>query len=229
MPYGAGDTRSCHFDVTCYFSGGYVAEYPKPLVRLIEALSELPGVGERTAERLAFHILKQPAAASSELLDSIREAKTTVRHCKQCFNLTQQELCSICSDSRRQRDVLCVVEAPRDLIAIEKTGAFHGLYHCLLGRIAPLDGVDESGLTVDALVKRCSSGEVKEVVLATNPNIEGDATALAVARALTPCGVKITRLARGLPAGHELEYLSGTVMEEAFSGRLPLLAKGGAP
>ena len=204
-------------------SGGY----PEPLLRLMEALTRLPGIGERTAERLAFHMLKQKPQDVQDLISSISDATGSVRHCKQCHNLTQAELCGICSDEDRNQNLLCVVESPRDLVAIERTATFQGLYHCLLGRISPVEGINEESLTIDSLLERATKGQTTEIILATNPNLEGDATALAVARALSESKVKVTRLARGVPVGHQLEYLAGSVMQEAFEGRQPILSKGG--
>ena len=206
-----------------------MADFPKPLTRLIAAFEAMPGIGSRTAERLALHVIKEPKGAALELADAIREAKATVHYCKRCFNLTQAELCDVCADAKRDQKMVCVVESPRDLVAIERTGAYRGVYHCLLGRLAPLDGVDQSHLTLDALVARCRAGAVREVILATSSDLEGDATALVVARELEAAGVPVSRLARGVPVGYQFDALSGHVLEEAFAGRKPLAATGGAP
>jgi len=205
------------------------AKYPQHLARLIEALEVLPGVGARTAERLAFFIIKQPAAFGAELADAITQAKARVRHCTVCFNVCQGDLCPVCEDPARDRSLVAVVESPREMLSLEASGTFKGVYHCLLGRLAPADGVGESDLTIAALVNRCRAGgkaskwpAITEVILATNPDMGGDATALAVARALEPTGVRVSRLARGVPAGYQLDLLSGGVLEEALNGRQTL-------
>jgi len=204
------------------------AKYPKPMTSLIEALEALPGIGARTAERLALHLLKQPQRVSETLADALRSARKEVRYCSKCFNLTQEDLCEVCADEERDTSLVAVVESPRELLAMEKSGRFEGVYHCLLGRIAPMDGIGPGDLTIDALVRRVRAGGIEEVVLATNPDLGGDATALAVSRELSSTKVRITRLARGVPVGHQLEALSGNVLEEALSGRTPLRIEGGA-
>jgi recombination protein RecR len=187
--------------------------------RLMGEFSRLPGIGPRTAERLAYHVLKQPADEAMKLAGAIKAVKTQIRNCSRCYNLCEQELCEICRDSRRDQGTICVVEQPSDLISLEETGMCGWVYHVLLGRLAPLDGITPDSLTIDALVKRASSGDVTEVVMATNPNIDGDGTALYISSLLRETAVKITRLARGLPAGGSIEYANRSVLSDAISGR----------
>jgi recombination protein RecR len=189
--------------------------------RLIEAFGRLPGVGAKTAERLAHHILKSPAEEALALAEAIRAVKDRVRHCQTCFHLTEADepLCPICRDPRRDAGLVCVVEQARDLMALEKAGTFSGVYHVLLGRLAPLQGVGPDQLTVDALEARVRSGAVREVIMATNPTLEGDGTALFVANRLADTGVPITRLARGLASGSVLEFANKEMLADALSGR----------
>ena len=196
--------------------------YTGSLNRLIEEFGKLPGIGPKTAERLAFHILKADGPTAMALADAIRDVKTKIKRCKVCCNLSEAELCQICSDTRRDRGLICVVEQPKDVISLEKTGACKWLYHVLGGHIAPLEGVDASDLTLDKLVERVRGGEVKEVIMATNPNLEGDGTCLYISSLLRPLGVKITRLARGLPTGSTIEYASGRILTDAILGRQAL-------
>jgi recombination protein RecR len=195
---------------------------PMPAVdRLIAAFGKLPGVGAKTAERLAHHILKCEPEEALALAEAIRAAKDQIRHCAQCFNLTESEnaICSICRDPRRDPSVLCVVEQARDLLALERAGTYSGMYHVLLGRLAPLQGVFEDHLTVAALEARVAAGGVQEIILATNPNLEGDGTARLVADRLAPTGVSLTRLARGLASGGVLEFANKEMLADALSGR----------
>lgn len=198
-----------------------MAGFSAALDRLTEAFGRLPGVGAKTAERLAHHILKCPAEEALILADAIREAKDRVRHCQTCFHLTEADepLCSICRDPNRDQGLVCVVEQPRDLMAVENAGTFRGVYHVLLGRLAPLQGMGPEQLTVDALEARVGSGAVREVIMATNPNLEGDGTALLVANRLADSGVPITRLARGLASGSVLEFANREMLTDALSGR----------
>jgi recombination protein RecR len=198
--------------------------YSAVVDRLITALGRLPGIGARSAERLAHHILKCPPEEAFELAESIRAAKDQVRHCQVCYHLTEvdQPVCAICRDPRRDRSTVCVVEQSRDLIAMEKAGAFGGVYHVLLGRLAPLSGMGPEQLTIDALVARVQAGEIRELIMATNPNLEGDGTALLVANRLGDSGVRITRLARGLATGSTLEFANRDMLADAMSGRHPL-------
>lgn len=193
--------------------------YTATLNRLVEEFGKLPGIGPKTAERLAFHILKTDAPSAMALADAIRDVKTKIKRCQVCCNLSEADLCQVCSDSRRDRSLICVVEQPKDVISLEKTGACKWLYHVLGGHIAPLEGVNASDLTIDKLVERVLAGEVKEIVMATNPNIEGDGTSLYISSVLRPFGVRITRLARGLPTGSTIEYASGRILTDAILGR----------
>lgn len=190
--------------------------------RLTDELARLPGIGPKTAERLAHHLLAAPSEEALRLARAIEEVKTKIRHCQQCFNLAEEDLCEICSDARRDASLLCVVEQPRDLWAIERTGAFRGLYHVLLGRIAPLEGMTPDKLTIAALVDRVRQGIIREVIMATNPTLEGDGTALYVSNVLGEYAVKITRLARGLASGTVLEFANKDMLSDALSGRQQL-------
>ena len=189
--------------------------------RLIDAFGRLPGLGARSAERLAYYLLKAPAEEALALAEAIRAVKESVRYCENCFHLTEadQSLCSICSDSRRDPGLICVVEQTRDLLALEKSGTFSGMYHVLLGRLAPSQGVGPEQLTVDALERRVRAGGVRELIMATNPTLEGDGTALLVANRLADCGVSITRLARGLASGSVLEFANKEMLADAINGR----------
>ena len=193
--------------------------YAEPIVRLIQELGKLPGIGEKTAERLAFHLLAQPSSEAMLLSNAIRDLKEQVKSCTKCYNVSQQELCEICSDGKREQSLVCVVEQTRDLWAIERSGSFRGVYHVLHGHLAPLDGVGPENLTIPRLLDRVAHGGIREVILATNPTTEGDATAFYLQKALTPRGVQVTRIARGIPAGSTLEYSDRTVVGDALSGR----------
>ncbi|AQT67422.1 Recombination protein RecR [Anaerohalosphaera lusitana] len=193
--------------------------YTESLNKLIEEFSNLPGIGPKTAERLAFHILKADAKEALGLADAISSVKKNTRHCSVCYNLAEGEKCAICADPKRDHSVICVVEQSKDIINLEKTGLCKWVYHVLGGHIAPLEGIEPTDLTIDALLKRVRSGEVKELVMATNPNMEGDGTALYIGSLVKPLGVKITRLARGLPSGSSIEYSSGSILAEAILGR----------
>jgi recombination protein RecR len=183
----------------------------------------LPGIGAKSAERLAHYLLKCPAEEALELADAIRTAKEQIRHCQVCFHLTErdQPVCAICRDPRRDPGLICVVEQSRDLLVLEKAGTFPGVYHVLLGRLAPLQGMGPEQLTVDALEARVRSGVVRELIMATNPNLEGDGTALYIAKRLQDTRVRITRLARGLPSGSTLEFASRDMLADALAGRQP--------
>lgn len=196
--------------------------YTQSLNTLIEQFGKLPGIGPKTAERLAFYILKADTPEAMALAEAIRDVKQNIRQCKVCFNLSETEVCGICSDTRRQREILCVVEQPKDVIMLEKTGLCKWVYHVLNGHIAPLEGIEPADLTIDALVKRVRQGQIQEVVMATNPNIEGDGTALYIRSLLSPLGVKVTRLARGLPTGSTIEFSSGSILADAILGRSEL-------
>ena len=189
--------------------------------RLIGALGRLPGVGAKTAERLAHHLLKCPSEEALALADAIRDVRQHVAYCRVCFNLTEsdQPLCHLCRDPRRDPGLVCVVEQPRDLLALEKAGTYAGVYHVLLGRLAPLQGIGPAQLTLDALEARVRQGAVRELIMATNPNLEGDGTALLIANRLADTGVPITRLARGLASGSALEFANKEMLADALNGR----------
>lgn len=196
--------------------------YTQSLNKLIEELARLPGIGPKTAERLAFHILKSGKNEALALADAITKLKSSIRQCKQCHNLSEGDLCSICTDGRRDKDIMCVVEQFQDLIALEKTGLCKWVYHVLGGHIAPLENIEPENLTIKHLVSRIRSEKIKEVVMATNPTVEGDGTALYISSLIKPLGVKVTRLARGLPGGSQIEYASGAVLTDAILGRCEL-------
>ena len=204
-----------------------MAKYSTIIERVMERLGKLPGIGARTAERLTFHLLKTSDEQALALADAIRDLKTKIRPCGTCFNPTEQEVCNICGDQRRDRGVICVVEQPKDLLAIESTGAYRGVYHVLMGHIAPLEGIEADDLTIDALLERIKpastspgqTGDVSEVILATNPTVAGDATALHITSLLEGSGVHITRLARGLPAGGQIEYANKSILSDALNER----------
>ncbi len=196
--------------------------YTESLSRLIEEFGKLPGVGPKTAERLAFHILKAEPAEAMALAKAISDVKNKTKHCKICYNLSEETICRICSDPRRDKSLICVVEQPKDLIALEKTGACKWVYHVLGGHIAPLDGIEPDDLTINQLVERVRKGDVKEVIMATNPNMAGDGTVLYISSLLKNAGVEITRLARGLPTGSTIEYASGKMLTDAIIGRQEL-------
>ena len=190
-----------------------------PLVdNLVAELSRLPGVGTRTAQRLAFHLLRVPNEEAVGLADAIREVKERIGFCRECGNLTEQELCTICRDARRDRSVICVVEQPADLVSVERTHAYRGVYHVLGGALSPLDGVEPAHLRIDELLRRVERDGVEEVVLATNPNMTGEATAAYVADRLRD-RTRVTRLASGLPVGGDLEYADEVTLGRALSGR----------
>jgi recombination protein RecR len=189
------------------------------VTKLIEQLARLPGIGRKSAERITYHLLRISKTDALALSDAIRDVKENVRYCKVCFNLSETDECEICRDPKRDRRLLCVVEQPRDLIALEQPGTYKGLYHVLLGRIAPLDGMGPDQLTIDALVNRVRNGEFREVIMATNPTLEGDGTALFISQQLTGFPVEITRLARGITTGSVLEFANKEILADALSGR----------
>lgn len=190
-----------------------------PLNHLIRELSRLPGIGEKTAARLAFHLLRAPESYAEELARAILEVKRKLRQCSTCFQLTEQDPCAICGDQRRDRALLCVIALPQDLLAIERTGSFRGRYHVLHGVLSPLDGIGPDDLRIQPLLERLAGGEVREVIVATSPNVEGDTTALYLARLIKPLGVKVTRIASGVPIGGDLEYADGVTLNRALDGR----------
>jgi recombination protein RecR len=187
--------------------------------RLTQALGRLPGIGPKTAERLTHHLLAADRAEVLDLSEALRAIKDIVHPCRQCFNLTEGELCSLCADPRRDASVICVVEQPRDLVALERAGTYRGLYHVLGGRLAPLENVGPEQLTIDGLVERVQRGGVQEIIMATNPTLEGDGTALYVSSLLANFGVRVTRLARGLPSGSVLEFANSQMLADALEGR----------
>jgi len=196
-----------------------LAQLTESVTRLINELARLPGIGKKTAERLAYHVLRVHKTEALALADAIRDVKENVRYCQECYNLAEGDLCEICRDPRRDRTVLCVVEQPRDLMALEQTGQYRGLYHVLLGRIAPLEGIGPDQLTIDAVVDRVRSGQFNEVIMATNPTLEGDGTALHLSNVLADFSVEITRLARGITTGSVLEFANKEILSDALTGR----------
>lgn len=189
------------------------------IARLIDSFADLPGIGRKSAERLAHHVLQMPPAEALAFADAIREVKQNLRACRACYNLAEADLCDICSDSRRDRTLLCVVEQVRDLLAIEQAGAFRGVYHVLRGRVAPLEGTGPESLTLDALADRVAREGVREVIMGTTPNVEGDATAIAVMRRLEGLPVEFTRLARGLTVGASLQHANRDMLADAINSR----------
>ena len=198
-----------------------MAKLKSPINRLIDAFANLPSIGKKSAERLAYHVLKMPNEEAIEFAESIRAVKENLRPCKTCFNLSESEECDICKDPRRDQNVLCVVEQVRDLLAIEPAGSFRGLYHVLQGRLSPLDGVGPEKLSIDTLVTRLKEGVIREVIMGTTPNVEGDGTALAIATRLAGLPVTITRLARGLTVGASLEQANRDMLADAIASRQP--------
>jgi len=197
-------------------------QYPKPLGRLINELSKLPGIGGKTAQRLAFHILSLDDREAQALAASITEAKETMKYCSVCGNLTDQDPCSICTDKSRRQDVICVVENPRDVMAMERIKEFDGLYHVLHGAISPMDGIGPEDINLKQLIVRLQGSDVREIILATNPNIEGEATAMYIARLIKPSGIKVSRIANGIPVGGDLEYADEVTLLKAMEGRREL-------
>lgn len=190
-----------------------------PVERLVAELARLPSIGRKTAQRLAFHLVKASPDEIASLAAAIAELPEKIRSCSTCFNLTEQDPCLVCTDPRRETAVLCVVEEPTNLLALERTGGYRGLYHVLGGALSPLKDVGPDDLHVDGLLERIRTGSFREVVLATNPNVEGEATAVYLSRLLGPLGVSVTRLAQGLPAGSDLEYTDDITLLRAFEGR----------
>jgi len=193
--------------------------YVEPLARLIEQFGRLPSIGKKTAKRLAFFVLTLPENEAKAFADAIIAAKTDIRLCTICQNITDQEVCHICCDSIRDQSIICVMESPGDVISIEKTREFKGLYHILHGAISPMDGIEPSDIHIAELLKRLQDDTVKEVIMATNPNIEGEATAMYISRLIKPMGIKVTRIAHGLPVGGDLEYADEVTLTMALEGR----------
>ena len=196
--------------------------YPPSVRRLIETLSRLPGVGPKTAQRLAFHLLNAKEADAVGLANAIVNAREKVKRCKICGNLTDDEVCSVCKDSGRQQTTICVVEQPGDAIVMEKTGEYRGLYHILHGALSPMEGIGPKELNIDSLMKRLADGKVHEVVMATNTSVEGEATAMYLARLIKPLGITVSRLAHGVPVGNDLEYTDEATLARALIGRKEL-------
>ncbi|MBC7251387.1 MAG: recombination protein RecR [Anaerolineae bacterium] len=192
---------------------------PEPVTRLIEELSRLPGIGPKTASRLTFYLLRAPAEQTMSLSEAIRQLKERISFCEVCYNITELTPCPICRDEQRDRTQICVVEEPLDVLALERTHAYHGLYHVLHGAISPVEGIGPNDLRIAELLERLRAGEVVEVILATNPTLEGEATAMYLERQISPLGVKVTRLARGLPVGGDLEYADEITLARAIEGR----------
>ncbi len=199
-----------------------VIRYASPLNRLVDVLMRLPGVGAKTAQRLAFYLLKASREEAMTLAEAIVELKEKIRICERCGNIAEAEQCLICQDPTRDGSILCVVEEANDLLAIERTGTFKGLYHVLQGSLSPIEGRGPDQITAKQLIHRLRSGEVKEVILASNPNVEGEATALYLARLIAPLGVRVTRIAHGLPVGGDLEYADELTLGRALEGRREL-------
>jgi len=196
-----------------------MSAYAKPIDNLIDALTRLPGIGRKTASRLAFHILRSTPLEAQNLARAILDVKEKISLCSACFNLTDEDPCRICRDERRNREVLCVVENPHDLIAIENTGEFKGIYHVLHGTISPLEGVGPENLKIQELMERLRQGKITEVILATNPTVEGGTTALYLSDLIKGMGVRVTRIAYGIPMGGEIEYVDAMTLSKALEGR----------
>ncbi|MBI3820295.1 MAG: recombination protein RecR [Planctomycetes bacterium] len=196
--------------------------YPNALEKLIDQLGNFPGVGRRTAERLAFHVLRMPENFARELAGALVEARAKTVRCRHCYNITDQNPCRICSDPARNASQICVVEQPRDVDAIERAGCYRGVYHVLMGAWNPAEGTDREHLTMDALAARVRKGNITEIIVATDPDLEGDATALAVHEALRDITIRVSRLAKGLPSGTGIEYLNRAILADAFEGRRDL-------
>jgi recombination protein RecR len=192
---------------------------PEPVTKLIEAFAQLPGIGPKTASRLTFYLLRRPAEQAEGLADALRDLKQKIVFCSTCFNITEQSPCTVCQDESRDRSIVCVVEEPLDVLAIDRTGEYKGLYHVLHGAISPVEGIGPDELRINELLARLKAEPIREVLLATNPNLEGEATAMYLARLIQPLGVRVTRLARGLPVGGDLEYADAVTLGRALEGR----------
>jgi recombination protein RecR len=197
-----------------------MSNYTQSLQNLMNQLAQLPGIGMRSAERIAFHLLKQKTEDAMRLADAIRDVKTRIKHCSICYNLTEADPCAICTDPSRDQSLVCIVEQPKDLLALEAAGLYKGAYHVLLGRISPLEGIEPGDLTIDPLLHRLESGSIREIIMGTNPNMEGDGTALYLQSLIAKFpNVQVTRLARGLPTGSNIEYANRNILADAISGR----------
>ena len=197
-------------------------QYHKPLAKLINELSKLPGIGTKSAQRMAFHILSLEDAEAERLAEAITCAKREMKYCSLCGNLTDEDPCAICSDPARRDDVICVVESPRDVMAMERIKEFNGLYHVLHGVISPMEGIGPEDINLKSLIQRLQANDVKELIIATNPNIEGEATAMYIARLIKPAGIKVTRIAHGIPVGGDLEYADEVTLLKSLEGRREL-------
>jgi recombination protein RecR len=199
-----------------------MANFPLPIAILIEELSKLPGIGRKSAQRLAFHVISQKEDDAFKLADAIINAKKKIKYCTECFNITDTDPCAICASSKRNRKIICVVESPKDVIAIEKTKEYHGLYHVLHGAVSPLDGVGPEDIKLRELIIRLQKEDVDEIILATNPTIEGEATAMYISKLLKSTGIVTTRLAHGIPVGGDLEFADEVTLIKAIEGRRKL-------
>jgi recombination protein RecR len=193
--------------------------YAPPIARLLEELERLPGIGPKSAQRIAYWLLTAESADAERLAGAITEVKRTIHFCPRCFNFAEGDLCNVCADPGRDQTAICVVEEPRDLVAVDRTGEFRGTYHVLQGAISPMDGIGPERLRIRELIDRLAPGEVTEVVIATNPNVEGETTALYLARLIKPLGIKVTRIASGLPVGGDLEFADEVTLGRALEGR----------
>ena len=200
-----------------------MTSFPDSLARLVDSLKKLPGIGTKTAERLAFHLVKLSDEDAMNLARAIRDVKSNLTNCSVCFNFTEHDPCPICADAQRDKTCVCVVEQPKDLMAFEKSGSYKGVYHCLLGHIAMLEGISPEDLTIEPLIKRAGAGGIKEIIIATSPDLEGEGTAVYLRDVLSEIaqksGIKLTRIARGVPAGAEIENVSGAILNDALIGR----------
>ena len=197
-------------------------QHAQPISRLIQELARLPGIGEKTASRLALHILRSSKESAEALSRAILEVKEKIRLCSRCFNLTEQEVCRICQDARRNQEVVCVVSGPEDLMALERSGGYQGLYHVLHGVLSPLEGIAPQDLRIEELLSRLREGKIKEVILATNPSVEGEATAQYLSQVIKPLGVRVTRIARGVPMGGDLQYIDQVTLTKSLENRGPI-------
>lgn len=193
--------------------------YVAPLARLIEQFERLPGIGHKTARRLAFHILDSSVEEAEDFADALVSAKRLVKYCSVCQNITDLDICAVCGDMRRDTSIICVMESPKDVISLEKTKEYNGLYHVLHGAISPMDDIGPEDIKIAELLRRLGGNDVKEVIMATNPNIEGEATAMYVSRLIKPLGIKVTRIAHGVPVGGDLEYADEVTLTRAIEGR----------
>jgi len=196
--------------------------FPKPIAKLIDEFSRLPGIGTKSAQRLAFYVMNNDESYAIRLSEAILEAKRKIRYCSICFNITENDPCSICRDSKRDITTICVVESPKDIIAMEKTREYKGLYHVLHGAISPLDGIGPDDIRLKELILRLQDSDVKELILATNPNIEGEATSMYISKLVSPSGILVTRLAHGIPVGGDIEYADEVTLAKALEGRRKL-------